>query len=588
MVAGWEVLPDRHVVSRGGEERLLEPRLMQVLLHLAERPGQVITRTDLLERVWGETYVQEEALTQAISQLRRTLDDDSRSPTIIATIPKQGYRLIGEVSYPLPDEPTGVVSTNRRPIWLRAGGAVAICTLAVWLFFARHNEGPEPSPPPQILAERPLTVIPGHEAFPAVSPYGQFVVFSLRPEGTSVFKLYLKRIGSENLTALTDEPGHEMYPRWSPEGERIAFVRRTEAGRRLCVVAAMGGPVQTLGPVYHLLGDLDWTPDGRRIVFSGKEQQEAPMLLMRIDLSGALTDTLTRPEQLSRGDNLPRFSPDGTTLAFVRGDRGSSRDVFVMPSEGGPPRRLTNGFFSCGGMDWAPDGKSLIISATLRGPYELWRVPLDGTEPILLAVKGHRSLQPSCAKGRGPLVFVDRTLNTDLLLGTVGGEQEPEPVAPSTRIESSGRFSPDGSRVLFVSERSGSNELWVVNPADGSVRQLTEAAGDALRKPRWSPDGRRVALNVARQGLLQVVVVDVATGLQRQVTPGEGHYRFGHWSADGQWVFYSREKGPDWQIAKVRLDGSGAVDIQTDGCLSLHEQPVVCPLHRRPGPPFFF
>ncbi len=588
-VGEWEITPARHVVSRDGQEQALEPRLIQVLVHLAQKPGQVVTRAELLNAVWEDTVVQEEALTQAVSQLRRVFGDDPRQSRIIETIPKQGYRLIAPVTWhrdtevSKPDQtetgrshsqPTSATESapwQRKQFWL-----TIVALTVVWLAWQQLGPDPGGDQGPPIVAEflpaRPLTSLPGTEAYPAVSPDGQLVVFAVRGEEESEFRLHLQRIGESEARPLTDEPGTEILPAWSPDGERLAFVRQNKDGRRVCIVAAIGGPVQEWGPPHRYFGGVDWSPDGTTIVYSWKDIQESPMRLMSLSLANGRTDTLTTPEQLARGDSYPRYSPDGSTLAFVRGDRGASRDVFLMPAAGGAAQKLTHGFYSCGGLDWAPDSESLVLSATLRGPFELWRVVADGGATSLLPTRGHRILHPSWASLGGPLVFVENTLNSGLMQLNLDTDQPAAVVAASTRLDMSARFSPSGEEIVFISERGGTRELWLSN-ADGSgARPLTDFSGNALRKPRWSPDGRRVAVNVARDGYLQIVVVDVATGLQRQATQGGGHYRLGHWSDEGDWLYYSRESGPIWQIGRVRWDGTDAVDENLDGCLSVHTQ----------------
>lgn len=296
------------------------------------------------------------------------------------------------------------------------------------------------------------------------------------------------------------------------------------------------------------------------------------MRLFRLDVADGRVDTLTAPEDLSRGDTFPRYSPDGKQLALVRSDRGINRRIHLMPADGGQPVPLATPFFSCGGLDWAPDGESLLLSATLRGTFELYRVEASHGSVIPMPVRIHRSMSPSWSKADGPLVFTDNALDVDLVVGRFDGEGE-QAAASSTRLDMTGRFSPAGTSILFISDRGGSRELWLQDRADGSVRSLSDFGGDALRKPRWSPDGRRVAVNVGRDGYLQIVVIDVASGLQRQVTSDPIHHRLGHWSADGQSIFYSREKGADWQIARVRFDGTDAADVPMPGCATLHEGP---------------
>ena len=296
------------------------------------------------------------------------------------------------------------------------------------------------------------------------------------------------------------------------------------------------------------------------------------MRLMQLHVADGQLDTLTTPEFLSRGDTYPRFSPDGSRLALIRSDRGITRDVFLMPAAGGEPTRLTSGFFSCGGVDWAPDGKSLVLSATLRGTYDLWRVDAANGKTTLMPARTNRSLHPAWSERGGSLVFVNNTDVTDLVVGSLANDSTETSVASSTRIDVSGRISPDGKSILFMSDRGGSDELWLLDRSTNAVRQLTDFAGGALRKPRWSPNGRWVAVNTGRESLLQIVVINVTSGMQRQVTSAAVHHRLGHWSADGEYIFYSHENGPDWQIAKVRLDGTGAVDVAAPGCLSLYEQ----------------
>lgn len=570
------------MIRRGAEERALEPRLMAVLLELAARPGEVVTRNELLTAVWGDTVVQEEALTQAVSQLRRLLDDDPRSPTLIETIPKQGYRLIATMAPVEPQEPvraagadTAAHTPRRRWPWaIFALAAVAALVVALLPRVPARAPGSLPAAT-AAWQERPLTSLPGEEAWPALSPDGSLVAFARSADGASAFHLQLLRVATGEVLPLTDEPGDDTSPAWSPDGERIAFARQTAEGRRICVVAAIGGPVQELGPVHWALGGHDWSPDGAVIVYSAKDRQEEPMRLRRLSVADGETSPLTEPEPLSRGDTWPRWSPDGKQLGFVRSDRGSSREVLVMTAGGRDTdaKRLVGGFSTTGGMDWEASGRALVLSATLRGTYELWRVPLDGGAPTLLPTKGPRALHPEAGAADGSLVYVDTVLDTELEIRELATPDAAMPVAPSTRLDVGGRFSPDGRTVLFVSERTGARELWLADRDGGPTRQLSAFAGDGLQKPRWSPDGRRIAVNVTREGWLQVVVVDVATGLQRQVTPDGGHHRLGHWSADGQWLYYSRERGSEWQVGRVRLDGTGAVDVDCPGCLSLHEQP---------------
>src|SRR5580765_8167336 len=97
-IGDWRVDPSLRTLSGVKGERHLEPKLMQVLVLLAEHAGQVVSKERLLETVWADTFVGDEVLSRSISELRRALGDDSKAPRYIQTIPKGGYRLIASVN----------------------------------------------------------------------------------------------------------------------------------------------------------------------------------------------------------------------------------------------------------------------------------------------------------------------------------------------------------------------------------------------------------------------------------------------------------------------------------------------------------
>ena len=125
---GSEVTFDRHRFDpgtgrlwNGRREVSLTPRAAAVLAELVERAGQVVTRQELLQSVWGDTVVSEAALTACIQELRRALADDARRPRFIETRHRRGYRFAARVlpSAPLAPAP----SDSSRPRRSSAGSA---------------------------------------------------------------------------------------------------------------------------------------------------------------------------------------------------------------------------------------------------------------------------------------------------------------------------------------------------------------------------------------------------------------------------------------------------------------------------------
>jgi DNA-binding winged helix-turn-helix (wHTH) protein len=103
----WEVHPDSGDITGAGETQRLEPKVMEVLLLLAQRSGEVVERDELLDQIWPpRADVSDEALTRCISVLRRTLNDSRQTPVYIQTIPKRGYRLRASVTSLAAAEPS--------------------------------------------------------------------------------------------------------------------------------------------------------------------------------------------------------------------------------------------------------------------------------------------------------------------------------------------------------------------------------------------------------------------------------------------------------------------------------------------------
>ena len=101
-IGDWQFHVGSHELSRNGKTIRLEPRVASLLLYLATRPGEPVSRTALLEALWPGVVVSDEALTNAVNKLRRAFGDDRANPKVIETIPKAGYRLILPVQ---PQEP---------------------------------------------------------------------------------------------------------------------------------------------------------------------------------------------------------------------------------------------------------------------------------------------------------------------------------------------------------------------------------------------------------------------------------------------------------------------------------------------------
>ena len=128
-------MPSRNLLVRGEREVRVEPRVMDVLVHLAERTGQVVSKEELTERVWRCRSVTDEVLTVAIYALRKALGDDARRPVYVETVSRRGYRWVAPVASLLPTPPPVPVLPPAHPP-PRARWPMVAATTALALFAA--------------------------------------------------------------------------------------------------------------------------------------------------------------------------------------------------------------------------------------------------------------------------------------------------------------------------------------------------------------------------------------------------------------------------------------------------------------------
>jgi len=133
-VSDWLVSTRLNRVEGNGRAVRLEPKVMQVLVCLAERPGEVFSKEVLLRKVWADTFVADEVLTRAISELRRVFEDDAKAPHVIETVQRGGYRLIAPTSLAGPSASKPAVRSRLKlPIGLAAAiSVVLVLALGFW------------------------------------------------------------------------------------------------------------------------------------------------------------------------------------------------------------------------------------------------------------------------------------------------------------------------------------------------------------------------------------------------------------------------------------------------------------------------
>lgn len=196
------------------------------------------------------------------------------------------------------------------------------------------------------------------------------------------------------------------------------------------------------------------------------------------------------PEHAIYGDAAPVFSPDGRTVAFERQMAWNVSHIYSAPMTGGEPTQLTDMAGNPDALDWTSDGREIVFSRQRR----LWRVSASGGSPQQLASIGENPVQPTVSRQAGRLTYVRREYATEIWrIDAQSSIKRPVKFISSTRHEGAPRFSPDGKRIVFTSNRSGSGEIWVCDSDGSNFLQVTAIGGAGT--PRWSPDSRNIVFD---------------------------------------------------------------------------------------------
>jgi Tol biopolymer transport system component len=453
--------------------------------------------------------------------------------------------------------------------WVGVAATVIVVALAIG-FFALRGEADGP------LATVPFTSFPGQEAEPAFSPSGEQIAFTWEGREGGAADIYVKQPGAETPLQLTDTPDDEWSPAWSPDGLRIAFVRATEAGAHaVVVVPAIGGGERTLVEFEDReIAGIAWSPDGETLALSAQAAPAEPFSLFLLSAETLDLRRLTEPDLVEGGDVSPSFSPDGGRLAFVRGSNRGGEDLFVVPARGGEPDRLTRGEREIVGIDWTPDGQDLVFASRRREGSGLWRVAVAGGAPewIAMAGEGEGVQRPSVARRGRRLTYEQRSADANIW-AIRQGRFERAPLIRSTRWDSNPQFAPDGARIAFASDRSGSPEVWVVNAEGLDPIQLTDFGGPAVATPRWAPDGRQLAFGARVDGNADIYVIDANGGVPVRLTEHEASDVAPSWSQDSTTVYFSSNRSGTWEVWRMPSSGGTPTRVTYHGGYNAFESP---------------
>jgi TolB-like protein/DNA-binding winged helix-turn-helix (wHTH) protein len=382
-ISAWQIEPQLNTVSRNGSVVRLEPKVMEVLVCLAEHAGEPVSRDKLLQTVWPATFVSDDVLTRSISELRRIFEDDARESRVIQTIPKRGYRLVARIetldqrTATLPAlEATRINGVGNRGFKILLS-SVLVLSIGLVAVRAYKPKSAGQNDPPQI---RSVAVLPlqNLSADPAQEYFSDGMTDALITD--------LAQIGSLKVISRTSTTQYKGTKKPLPE-----------IARELNVDGIIEGTVQRSGDRVRITAQLIQVPADRHLWANSYERDMQDVFTLEREVTGDIArqikTRLTEPTEVSIQSPAP-INPK-VLEAYLQGNYYLDREG---KGAGDEERRKSAQYFQQA-IDIDPDFAPAYNGLARAHLYLLWSSSRD-VEIVKTAAQRAAELDPTLSDAR--------------------------------------------------------------------------------------------------------------------------------------------------------------------------------------------
>ncbi len=408
------------------------------------------------------------------------------------------------------------------------------------------------------------------------SPDETKIVFVSDRDGNQ--EVYVMDADGSNIVDVSNNPAFDEIPAWSPDGTRISFNSDLGGQTDVWIANADGtNPVNlTDNPAFDGFGTL--SPDGTRLAFTSDRDGNNEIYVMNIDGS-----SLTRLTDDVSDDIFPVWSPDGTKILF-NSERDGDMDTYMMNADGSDPVNLSNDPASEEKAAWSPDGEWIVFLSNRDGNWAQYVLNIASGALIRLpdnvATNGWASwtaaggaaadtnAPPAETVGAlpfGTLVFEmgGRVVEDTAEIATLTASGEINQLTDNTFFDGEPIWSPDGSQIVFASNRDGNLEVYVMNADGSSVVNITNSPAYE-DTPWWSPDGTRISYNSDRTGDVEIWIANADGSDPINLTDNPGDDFMASWSPDGTQIAFVSTRDDNAEIYVINTDGTGVTRLTDD------------------------
>lgn len=591
-IGPWQFISNRCVITSNHLERELDPLLVKLLLHFIDKPQQIVSRQELIESVWQQSFVDDNAINRAISELRKQLAHPIEKAPLLKTHYRKGYSLTvmperltqanvsKEPANILPDSPgisakneeiatatilQPVQRTNSKKFLIYSLFVIICLCFLVWfgLFFIN---APSSEKIKQITVNKVASTWNiGSEVHPEMSSDKQYLAYTNVEPENDVMHAFVKRLSDQREVEIT-YPGFQVSILSWQLNQHSVLLQATNLKQQKCEMVLVDlSQFPVIGEATLIKKcDLRYTgyaqvdESGEHIYYTEYKNEHEGSGLYKYDLELKKEFIVIPPPGVMYGVIMPRLSHSGSKIAYVLSQKGKPFSVFSYNFETHETKRLFKAKKSIisFAFDWLADDKGVIVfegselSTIVFDENNIIKRTLTVTpaiSPYYIAVQSANSLFYSANKTQAFSLIKATNLFSDV------PEYEALYKSDEDDYIIAEVINEKGPAHIFVSERSGSSQLWLSQ--NGLTKQLSNFTYEG--KSTFAISGLRVSSKQDRVLLRvnsDIAFFDVMSSKLYTIAEFKGRKILNYvWSKDNESIIYLERSGSENLFAQFNL-----------------------------------
>jgi DNA-binding winged helix-turn-helix (wHTH) protein/Tol biopolymer transport system component len=490
----WIVNPNELTITSEKRNVKLTSLCMTVLICLIEHNGQIVSKEKLIKECWNGRFVSDDAVRQVVKELRNYLGCNSKEPSFIETIRKQGYRLLPETIdiKSKKQYPEQIKITLYQQLTTKPNNLLFSAIGLFFIFFSIYLFAFDESNSFQLSDD--FTIVTFDKELESVyvssslnwDAYVLFKAKTTKPEKIIV-RNEEKQIIHEIFPANNSEESYVHLPRFSPDGKQLAYLDYSANNCKIKVISVDGIKIEGLNAISCTKTDgyvaIEWK-DNQSIYFSTSESMAIPLSVKLFDLSTNELIQITNPSAGGRGDHYVRVCSNGDTLILRSTDWSSSQLVIYNPEikKETLNKTIPGILYSA---DWSESCDKVILAIENK-PLTIYDLASD---------------QFSYIEQLKEITFIDENnghiyltqgnwFRSEISLVNINTKSQ-KAIVSSNRNNYQYAKKTDSNYFAFVSTRTGLPQLWLsTNNEDKQLTFFTKYIG--IKSLTWSLNGDKL------------------------------------------------------------------------------------------------